>query len=301
SELLNSNNEHNNINESNTLSKHIIDNLTEDNIQQYKDRSPYKAESIVSAYTSLCCYLFEVSTIKNSGLKGQNKYRKFTSHCIYISADLPNSEFKPIQDILNYINLYSSNTYEYFYLQLTRTAQKINNRDWFSITRLEKNTLGSMMKEIAYASDIDINDQKITNHSDKRTAIQLLSNLNVNKYEIMQFLDYHSVNRLRSYKVPNNDQLLKNSALLISTIQESHINEQEVFQVMQQDSQYIQENSQQTIPKKRKLGNANEEIKLMLNKLFCVLFQKLQDQTQNISVTKDRTTNIFEFHNSGNI
>ncbi|CAG8676459.1 17996_t:CDS:1, partial [Racocetra persica] len=54
-----------------------------------------------------------------------------------------------------------------------------------------------------------------------RTAIQLLSDLNVNKHEMMKFSGHHSVNRLRSYKVPNNEQWLKNTTLLINAIQDS--------------------------------------------------------------------------------
>ncbi|CAG8780403.1 9092_t:CDS:2, partial [Racocetra persica] len=39
------------------------------------------------------------------GLQGQNKYRKFSSQHIHIPADLPNNEFKPIQNLQSYVNL----------------------------------------------------------------------------------------------------------------------------------------------------------------------------------------------------
>ncbi|RIB00509.1 hypothetical protein C2G38_2234073 [Gigaspora rosea] len=151
-----------------------------------QDGKPYKPESIVSAYTSLRCYLFEGSAIKNvnindrfpfpllyrvvdgkimelqdqgcfdfqsngslifiigreknnqGGLKGRSKYGRFTSYHIHIPADQPNNEFKPIQDLYNYVSLRPLDACEYFYLQITRNAQEINNGNWFSKDKLEK-------------------------------------------------------------------------------------------------------------------------------------------------------------------
>ncbi|CAG8724147.1 15770_t:CDS:1, partial [Dentiscutata heterogama] len=113
----------------------------------------------------------------------------------------------------------------------------------FSKDKLEKNTLGNMMKEIAHASGINVDDQKITNHSGRRTAIQLLSDLNVNEHEMMQFSDHRSTNGLRTYKNPNDQQRLKNFTLLLNAIQESLIIQQE-SQIIYQESQVMQHESQ---------------------------------------------------------
>ncbi|CAG8794438.1 3467_t:CDS:2, partial [Cetraspora pellucida] len=132
----------------------------------------------------------------------------------------------PVQNLYNYVSLYLLDACEYFYLQLTRNAQEINNKNWFSKDKLEKNTLDNMMKEIAYAS-----------------------NLNVNEHKMMQFLGHHSTNELHTHKNSNDQQQLKNSILLLNAIQESQIVLQESqiiyqeFQVMQQESQVIQQES----------------------------------------------------------
>ncbi|CAG8724274.1 11938_t:CDS:1, partial [Cetraspora pellucida] len=106
---------------------------------------------------------------------------------------------------------------------LTKNSQAIQDRNWFLKTGLGQHTLANMMNDIACVSKININNQQITNHSGRRTAIQLLSDLNVNKYAIIKFSSHCLVNGLRSYKVPNNEQWLKNTTLLINSIQESQV------------------------------------------------------------------------------
>ncbi|CAG8630292.1 1962_t:CDS:2, partial [Gigaspora rosea] len=180
---------------------------------KHQDQKPYKAESIVSAYTSLRHYLFETSAIMNVNTNGRFQF--------------------PI--------LY----------------HKLIIENWFSKDRLEKNTLGNMMKEIACTSGINITDQRITNHLERRIAIQLLLDLNVNEHEMMQFLGHHSTDELSTYKIPSNEQQFKNSTLLLDAIQESlivqqeesqqeesQVMQQEESQVMQQESQVIQQESQ---------------------------------------------------------
>ncbi|CAG8612084.1 12743_t:CDS:2, partial [Cetraspora pellucida] len=82
--------------------------------------------------------VFIIGCEKNNqdGLKGQNKYEKFSSHCIHIPPDLSNNEFKPIQNLHNYINLCPLDACNKFYLQLTRNSQTIQDRNWFLKTEL---------------------------------------------------------------------------------------------------------------------------------------------------------------------
>ncbi|CAG8511293.1 1434_t:CDS:2, partial [Racocetra persica] len=300
-------------------------NITEDNIQRYiknskikntdactqkwvrslqeyhmkcQDGKPYKPESIVSAYTSLRRYLFEGSAIKNinindrfqfpilyrvvdgkimelqdqglgeidqskvffwnayllglrggyhyrlllncfdfqpdgnlifmigreknnqGGLKGRSKYGRFTSRRIHIPADQSDNEFKPIQDLCNYINLRPSDACEYFYLQLTRNIQKINNRSWFK------------------------------------------------EFQVMQH-------------------------------EEFQITQQEVQVIQHKEFQTTQHITQDNSSVMQQEVNAtNIQIK---SQPFRIPFKNVQDQTQHIEMTKDGITNIFEFHNSGNV
>ncbi|CAG8792068.1 10127_t:CDS:2, partial [Racocetra fulgida] len=58
--------------------------------------------------------IFTIRYEKNNQneLKDHNKYEKFSSQCIYISANLLNNENKPVQDLQNYINLCPLDAYE---------------------------------------------------------------------------------------------------------------------------------------------------------------------------------------------
>ncbi|CAG8660423.1 22779_t:CDS:2, partial [Cetraspora pellucida] len=141
--------------------------------------------------------IFIIRHEKNNqgGLQGQNEYGKFSSQHIHIPADLPNNEFKSIQDL-----------------------------------------------------------QK------RRMTIQLLSDLSINEHKMITFSGHQSVNGLRSYKVPNNEQQLKNTRILINAIQESEvlISTQEEFQIPVQVPTHeetqvlIQEDPQDPTQKKHK-------------------------------------------------
>ncbi|CAG8855182.1 44276_t:CDS:1, partial [Gigaspora margarita] len=209
---------------------------------------------------------------------------------------------------------------EKFYLQLTRNSQEIQGGNWFLKAGLGRHTLANMMNDIAQASKINVTDQRITNHSGRRTAIQLLSDLNINEHEMMQFSGHRSTNGLRSYKVPNREQKLKNTALLINAIQELQIPTQESQALTNDESQALIDKEPQALTneesqtsthkepqistqkniriKKRTSKLTEEEIQLKLVRPFRSPLQTLQNKTQNVVTTKDGTTNIFEFHNS---
>src|SRR5260364_27371 len=278
--------------------------------------------------------IFTIGREKNNqgGLQGRNKWGKFSSRSIHIPANLPNDEFKPMQDLQNYVNLRPADACEKFYLQLTRNSQAIQDGNLFLKTGLGRHTLANMMNDIAQASKINITDQRITNHSGRRTAIQLLSDLNINEHEMMTFSGHQSVNGLRSYKVPNNEQRLKNTRTLINAIQESEVlvSTQEEFQIpaqvptqeeetqipiqeepqvpTQKKSHILMQNESQapmqhknTRVKKKTPRLTEEKVQLKLARPFRSPLRTLQDQTQNIVMAKDGTTNIFEFHNSGDV
>ncbi|CAG8772117.1 24827_t:CDS:1, partial [Racocetra persica] len=155
-------------------------------------------------------------------------------------------------------------------------AQKINNENWFGKERLEKNTLSNMMKETAHISGINITDQRITNYSETRTAIQLLSDLNVNEHEMIQFSGHHSTDGLCTYKILNNKQRLKNSILLLNVLQESSIIQQEESQ--QEKSQVIQQEESQVMQQ--------EESQIMQQENFQVIqpdeFQAIQYKVSQV-------------------
>ncbi|CAG8719338.1 5281_t:CDS:2, partial [Dentiscutata heterogama] len=204
--------EHNTSNESN--------NITVDNIQRYikkskiqntdaytqkwvrslqeyhmkrQDGKSYKPESIVSAYTSLRRYLFEGSAIKNVNIND-----RFQFPVLYRVVDGKIIELQD-QELGN-----------------IDQSKGLTTEEIRQIMSYLKS--GNMMKEIARASGINVDDQRITNHLGRITAIQLLSDLNVNEHKMMQFSESPIIQ------------------------QESQIIHQE-SQVMQHESQVMQQES----------------------------------------------------------
>ncbi|CAG8643152.1 23144_t:CDS:2 [Gigaspora margarita] len=135
-----------------------------------------------------------------------------------------------------------------------------------------------MLKKLIIEAGINITDQRITNHSGRRTAIQLLSDLNVNEHEMIQFSGHYSTDRLCTYKIHNNEQWLKNSTLLLNALQEFSIvqqreSEQEKSQVMQQDeSQVMQQEESQVMQQ--------EESQIMQQEKFQVIQPDESQATQ---------------------
>ncbi|CAG8743749.1 17996_t:CDS:2 [Gigaspora margarita] len=125
---------------------------------------------------------------------------------------------------------------------------------------LGKNTLGNTIKEITHVSGINVIDQRITNHLERRTAIQLLSDLNVNEHEMMQFSE---------------SQVIQHE-VQITQHKEFQTTEQKVIQdnslVMQQEfnatTTQIKSQVSRRIVHKKKPRFAYEDIQAKLNKPF---------------------------------
>ncbi|CAG8841637.1 25066_t:CDS:2, partial [Racocetra persica] len=132
----------------------------------------------------ICQIILYLEYDAQTALKLTWKAFSWNTYLLEFHTDQLNNKFKLIQDLCNYVNLCPSDICEYFYLQLTRNTQEINNGNWFGKERLEKNTLNNMIKKIAHISGINITNQIITNHSGRKTAIQLLSDLNINEHEM---------------------------------------------------------------------------------------------------------------------
>lgn len=69
---------------------------------------------------------------------------------------------------------------------------------------------------------------------------------------------------------------------------------------MQNESQAPMQHKNTRV-KKKTPRLTEEEVQLKLARPFRSPLRTLQDQTQNIVMAKDGTTNIFEFHNSGDV
>ncbi|CAG8607595.1 700_t:CDS:2 [Gigaspora rosea] len=231
---------------SNTIEEHESVITTEDNIQRYLKKSKV-------LNTDAC-------TQKWVRILQDYRKKKNISYVIQTLTDKEQLEHE----------LYAS---EKFYLQLTRNSREIQDGNWFLKTGLGKHTLANMMNDIAQASKINITENRITNHSGRRTAIQLLYNLNINEHTMMEFSGHRSVSELRSYKVPSNEQRLKNTTTLINAIQEPQVlvSTQKELQIPAQFM--IQEESQVSIQKEFHIST-QEESQVLIQEESQVLIQE---------------------------
>ncbi|CAG8827586.1 46083_t:CDS:2 [Gigaspora margarita] len=74
-----------------------------------------------------------------------------------------------------------------------------------------------MISNIASNTGIDLNNERlITNHSCRRTAIQLLKNRGISESELQSFSEQCSRQSLAEYCKISNDQYITNTVMLIS-------------------------------------------------------------------------------------
>lgn len=72
------------------------------------------------------------------------------------------------------------------------------------------------MKSIAELTGLNLNDdRRLVNHSVRRTAIQILKDNDVPEDEIIKFSGHRSREGVRAYKNPNEQQLIRNTAMLL--------------------------------------------------------------------------------------
>lgn len=90
------------------------------------------------------------------------------------------------------------------------------------LTKLRK-----MMNDIAANTGINLaNERVITNHSCRRTAIQILRNNGVSELELQSFSGHRSRESLMDYSQTSDDQQITNTAILIPySSQELDLNE----------------------------------------------------------------------------
>ncbi|GBC04743.1 hypothetical protein RclHR1_05840004 [Rhizophagus clarus] len=144
---------------------------------------------------------------------------------------------------------------ENFYLQPNNTSW-LETNIWYKTDHIGKNKLGNFMKKIGRETQIDIPIELLSNHSEHKTATQILQDQEVPEQAIMQLTGHKSVQGVRAYKKVNENQQLNTLNTLINITDNK-------------SSTFIQENSQNNL-----INNDNsnsqlplQEISLSLNSL----------------------------------
>ncbi|CAG8715740.1 5500_t:CDS:2, partial [Dentiscutata heterogama] len=119
------------------------------------------------------------------------------------SCEIPpdmNGKFIPVADILYYIYRRGQNfKSKEFFLKIAPNKDFIRGI-WFHDATLGQHSHEKMIHEICRITGIDTNLKKITNHSLRRTSIQILTQLNVATDCIMAFSGHRSLGGVASYQ-----------------------------------------------------------------------------------------------------
>ncbi|CAG8847607.1 17961_t:CDS:2, partial [Gigaspora margarita] len=97
-----------------------------------------------------------------------------------------------------------------------KKQQDLKKNRWFKNNRMGYAKLRKMLNDIATNTGINLdNNRLITNHSCRRTAIQLLKNNGVPESELQAFSGHRSRESLADYCQTSDDQRLTNTKMLI--------------------------------------------------------------------------------------
>ncbi|CAG8766327.1 1057_t:CDS:2, partial [Racocetra persica] len=133
-------------------------------------------------------------------------------------------KFTPVTDILYYINKHPSGfiTQEFF---LRIACKKDNLRGiWFVDNSLGQHFHENMIHEICKITGISMHLRKITNHSLRRTAIQILTELNIAIDRIMPFSEHCTLNSVMSYQTFMPQVMYNTVSLIIPDCNSSEFN-----------------------------------------------------------------------------
>ncbi|CAG8475696.1 23459_t:CDS:2 [Gigaspora rosea] len=179
---------------------------------------PYSPKSIYNCYCAIACYLKDNSlmyprpnlfdeTCYGTLLKSldgkiktiQDLNPRFADKSDSLSFE-ENGKFTPIADILYYMNKHPSGfLVQEFFLRIAPRKDNLYSI-WFVNSALGWHSHENMIHEICNVTGISMQLRKITNHSLRRTAIQILTELNVTADRIMPFSGHFTLNGVMSYQ-----------------------------------------------------------------------------------------------------
>src|SRR6185437_12384626 len=87
---------------------------------------------------------------------------------------------------------------------------------WYRKQHIGRNSLSGFMKDLVHKTGIEV-DGLLTNHFGCKTAAQLMQDKDIEEQVIMNITGHRSVNAVRKYKIPNDQQKMDTLQNLIST------------------------------------------------------------------------------------
>ena len=71
---------------------------------------------------------------------------------------------------------------------------------WYKTNNIGEKRMRNFLHELAQECDIEVMGRKITNHSVRKTLVELLKDLGFSDIEVMSVSRHHSLNGLKSYE-----------------------------------------------------------------------------------------------------
>ncbi|CAG8655942.1 32245_t:CDS:2 [Gigaspora margarita] len=223
---------------SNTSNEYEDNNRTEDNIQQYIRKSKIQNTNACTqkwVVDEKCMELQDQEYGKTDQLKGLTK-EEIQQILLYLNSG--NQTALRLTQKAFFWNAYLLGLRGGDHYQLLLSCFDFqSNRGLIFTIGCEKNNQGELqaniMNDIAQASKINITDQHITNYSGRRTAIQLLSDLNINEHSS----SFNPRRISNSFQVPTQEeetQILIQEEPQVPTQKKSHVLMQNEFQAPMQ-------------------------------------------------------------------
>ncbi|CAG8566987.1 5021_t:CDS:2 [Cetraspora pellucida] len=144
------------------------------------------------------------------GIQGGN------AHCIQLppdSSDIPG----PVSDVTKYISKHPLDVSDNFYLQPNPNWHDTNI--WYLKAHCGLNRVGNFMRNIGQKVKIKLPDSILTNHSGRKTAAQILQDVDIPEDAIMNITGHKSSQGLHAYKTVNESQKVITMKTLINTIE----------------------------------------------------------------------------------
>ncbi|CAB4432821.1 unnamed protein product [Rhizophagus irregularis] len=219
------------------------------------------------------------------GLRGGDAYRICSRH-IPIPPDSPGNQYTPIKDILLFLSKlpHSTSSQDALFHETCRKKKDLKKGNWFKNKPMGYSKLRKMMNDIATNTGINLdNGRLITNHSCRRTAIQMLKDNGLSDSDLQSFSGHRSRESLADYCKTSDDQQVLNTAMLIPfTVHENNLDEHNDEHI-NYDDDYSENSSNEDMENEECLSES-QETELPINK-----------KTQDIQKTPLREIQVSPF------
>ncbi|CAB4387021.1 unnamed protein product [Rhizophagus irregularis] len=191
----------------------------------------------------------------------KNKHGKSGSRHIPIPPDSPGNQYTPIKDILLFLSKlpHSTSSQDALFHETCRKKKDLKKGNWFKNKPMGYSKLRKIMNDIATNTGINLDNRRlITNHSCRRTAIQMLKDNGLSDSDLQSFSGHQSRESLADYcKTSDNQQVLNTAMLIPFTLHENNLDEHNDEHI-NYDEDYSENSSNEDMENEKCLSESQE-------------------------------------------